>query len=235
MDYKEEQASELEALESIYPSEFKLLGTDPSICTVEVRSSTFDEETGEGYRCCLKFTLPPTYPEEVPEVDIVLEDDDTYSSNLEESDIEEMKRFLIEQAVENTGMAMIFTIVSAAQEWMSTRWDTRVKRAEEEAERRLAEVEEAERTKFEGTRVTVQSFIEWKIKFEAEMKAKEGDKKEDPTVGKKLTGKELFLRDKTLNESDLQFLDEEYEAVPIDESLFDVDDLDLGDDDDEED
>jgi len=232
MDYAEEQSSELEALESIYPSEFKLLGSDPSTCTIEVQSSTYDEETGQGYRCTLKFTLPPKYPEEVPEIDIMDDEDET--SNLEETDIEELKELLVEEAAGNTGMGMIFTIVSAAQEWMSTRWDTRVKRAEEEAEKRLAEVEEAERHRFDGTRVTVQSFIEWKIRFEAEMKMKEevDKEKEAALLNKKLTGKELFLRDKTLNESDLQFLEEGYESVPIDESLFDdVDDLEIEDDD----
>lgn len=54
----------------------------------------------------------------------------------------------------------------------------------------------------------------------------------------KLTGKELFLRDNTLNESDLKFLleaGESIESVKIDESLFqNLDDLDLGSDDEED-
>lgn len=61
--------------------------------------------------------------------------------------------------------------------------------------------------KFEGTRVTVETFLKWKAKFEEEMgilKKREALERE----GKKLTGRELFLQDKTLNESDLKFLDE---------------------------
>ena len=55
----------------------------------------------------------------------------------------------------------------------------------------------------------------------------------------KLTGKELFLRDNTLNESDLKFLLEAgdtIENVKIDEALFqNLDDLELESDTDDED
>ncbi|XP_066972342.1 RWD domain-containing protein 1-like [Macrobrachium rosenbergii] len=52
----------------------------------------------------------------------------------------------------------------------------------------------------------------------------------DDEKNKKLTGRELFMRDKTLNESDLSFLGEGESEVTVDESLFqDLDDLDLED------
>lgn len=56
--------------------------------------------------------------------------------------------------------------------------------------------------------MTIQTFIEWKTNFDAEMakkKLKEMDVKEKDTGTKKLTGKELFMCDKTLNDSDLTF------------------------------
>lgn len=59
--------------------------------------------------------------------------------------------------------------------------------------------------KFEGTRVTVESFLTWRSKFEDDL----GIKKKREAVereGKKLTGRELFMTDNTLNESDLKFL-----------------------------
>ena len=43
---------------------------------------------------------------------------------------------------------------------------------EEEDERIIREKEEAERKHFEGNRVTVESFNEWRKKFDAEMRAK---------------------------------------------------------------
>lgn len=61
--------------------------------------------------------------------------------------------------------------------------------------------------RFEGTRVTVETFLSWKEKFDEEMgykKRKELAERE----GKKLTGRELFMTDKTLDQSDLKFLDD---------------------------
>lgn len=54
-------------------------------------------------------------------------------------------------------------------------------------------------------------------------------KQQDENKLKKLTGKQLFERDSTLNESDIQFISEA--GVKVDESLFqDLDDLDLDED-----
>lgn len=61
--------------------------------------------------------------------------------------------------------------------------------------------------RFEGTRVTVETFLKWKARFEEETgiaKKRESNDKE----GKKLTGRELFIQDKSLNESDLKFLED---------------------------
>lgn len=61
--------------------------------------------------------------------------------------------------------------------------------------------------RFEGTRVTVETFMKWKIQFEEDTgiaKKREICEKE----GKKLTGRELFMTDNTLNESDLKFLED---------------------------
>lgn len=55
--------------------------------------------------------------------------------------------------------------------------------------------------------MTVETFMKWKTLFEDETgitKKKEAIEKE----GKKLTGKELFMTDKTLIESDLKFLED---------------------------
>jgi len=53
----------------------------------------------------------------------------------------------------------------------------------------------------------VESFLNWKEMFDEEMgytKRKELTDRE----GKKLTGRELFMTDKTLDQSDLKFLDD---------------------------
>lgn len=95
-----------------------------------------------------------------------------------------------------------------------------------------------ERKKFEGTKVTVESFLNWKNKFEREMGITQR-KEQELAAAKKLTGRELFQRDTTLNDSDIKFLIEagdSVENVKIDESLFqNIDDLELDDEEDEDD
>ncbi|PSN45699.1 RWD domain-containing protein 1 [Blattella germanica] len=84
-----------------------------------------------------------------------------------------------------------------------------------------------EQKRFEGTRVTVESFLAWKARFDAEFGGKKIQEKDD-RESRKLTGKELFLTDKTLNESDLKFLEDGGDNIKVDESLFqDLEELDL--------
>lgn len=135
-------------------------------------------------------------------------------------------------------MEMIFSLVSSAQEWLNVKWDKHQQAKEEMRLKTLNEYEEEERKRFEGTRVTVESFLAWRTQFELDMGI---TAKREKTQGenKKLTGRELFLRDTTLNESDLKFLMEagdSIEKVTIDESLFqNLDDLELEEDSDEDD
>lgn len=88
--------------------------------------------------------------------------------------------------------------------------------------------------------MTVETFMNWRNEFEKEMgiaekKAKELD------VNRKLTGRELFMRDQSLIDSDIIFLQQagdSIENVKIDESLFQALDLegeDLPSDDDSDD
>lgn len=92
--------------------------------------------------------------------------------------------------------------------------------------------------RFEGTRVTVETFLAWRNQFEEETGITLRREKALANSSK-LNGRELFMRDTTLNDSDLKFLleaGESIESVKVDESLFqNLDDLDLGSDDDDED
>ncbi|GBO04065.1 hypothetical protein AVEN_141442-1 [Araneus ventricosus] len=81
--------------------------------------------------------------------------------------------------------------------------------------------------RFEGVRVTVESFMTWKVKFDQEMAELKKIQAKEEVASKKLTGRELFEKDKTLVDSDLKFLQDEGE-VKVDESLFqELDDLEL--------
>ncbi|XP_076295253.1 RWD domain-containing protein 1 [Lasioglossum baleicum] len=229
MDYLEEQHNEIEALESIYCGELEILATEPFyVFAVPIKTEEYEPETVNGLSCRLEFTYTPNYPDEPLLVSIEEQE------NFEGGSDKLLKEHLIEQMNENLGMVMVFTLVSAAQEWLNCQWDKIKLKREESAALKQREEEEAERKKFEGTRVTVETFLCWKEMFDDQMgytKRREIAERE----GKKLTGKELFMTDKTLDQSDLKFLDDG-DAVKVDESLFqNLDDLSLKDEDDDDD
>jgi len=225
MSCAEEQKGEIEALESIYTGDIEILETKPFYkFTIPIQTESKNHDSLEGMKCQLQFAYTANYPSEPPEIEII--DDE----GMEEEHIKKLFEHLNTEAENNLGMVMIFTLVSAAQEYLNVLHDNLLEEKEKERVRLLEEEEEAEKKRFEGTRVTVETFLAWKASFDAEISALHKSKKE---TEKKLTGKELFLRDSKLNESDLQFLQDGDVAVQIDESLFqDLDDLELDDDDD---
>lgn len=190
-----------------------------------ISTEGFDEtDPPVGLKCYLVFTYTEKYPDTAPVVEI--EDDENFSDDCESQLLAHIDTLL----EENKGMEMVFPVVSSAQEWLNVKWD---KHQEEEAEQKekakMAE-ELKEQKKFEGTRVTVETFLKWKTEFDLEFGLCE--KKKEISEGRKLTGRELFLADTTLNDSDIKFLlaaGDSIENVKIDESLFqNMDDLDLG-------
>uniref|UniRef100_A0A8C9ZUB7 RWD domain-containing protein 1 n=1 Tax=Sander lucioperca TaxID=283035 RepID=A0A8C9ZUB7_SANLU len=201
-DYSEEQRNELEAIESIYPDSFTVLSDEPTSFTITVTSDA--AENGETVEATLKFTYVEKYPDEAPLWEIHSQE------NLEDSDAEDILTLLQQQADENLGMVMIFTLVTAVQEKLNEMVDVKKNRREEEARRKEAEAEEAEKVLFQGTVVTIENFLAWKAKFELEMaELRRKRQKEEEQAGKpKLTGKQLFETDHNLDTSDIQFLED---------------------------
>lgn len=183
-------------------------------------------------KCYLVFTYTEKYPDEAPVVEI--EDDENFSENCEA----QLLAHIATVIEENNGIEMVFPIVSSAQEWLNVKWDKHQEEEEEEKEKAKQALDKEEQKKFEGTRVTVETFLKWKTDFDTEF-GFTGITKKDMSEGRKLTGRELFLTDATLNDSDIKFLlaaGDSIENVKIDEALFqNLDDLDLGSDDDEDD
>ena len=102
--YDEEQEQELEALESIYPEELEILSREkPLSFQIAVKSQLVDPFAAENEKdadgddddadangseipaaeCTLKFVLPDTYPDALPEMEVV----DPEDSNLDEQDV----------------------------------------------------------------------------------------------------------------------------------------------------
>ncbi|CAL8248104.1 unnamed protein product [Lota lota] len=225
-DYAEEQRNELEAIESIYPDSFTVLSDEPISFTITVTSDA--GENDEIAEATLKFTYVEKYPDEPPEWEIFSRE------NLEDGDEEEILTLLQQQAEENLGMVMIFSLVTAVQEKLNEMVDQIKNRREEEKLRQEREAEEAEKVTFQGTVVNIENFLAWKARFELEVaEIRQKRQKDEEQAGKlKLTGKQLFETDHNLDTSDIQFLEEAGNNVEVDESLFqDIEDLDLDEDD----
>lgn len=233
-NHHEDQCNEIEALDSIYCGELEVLQTEPlHRFKLPIATTEYDQEVEtEGLSCKLVFTYTEKYPDTAPLVEI--EDPENFRDGYEAGLLEHVQQTIHE----NIGIEMIFSLVSSAQEWLNCKYDELKNAAENEKQAAKQRKEEEERKKFEGTRVTVESFMVWKTNFERDMGITE---RKEKTLGetRKLTGKELFLQDNTLNESDLKFLmdaGEPIESVRIDESLFqNIEDLELDSDDDDDD
>ncbi|WAR08260.1 RWDD1-like protein [Mya arenaria] len=164
--------------------------------------------------CVLKFTYSATYPDEPPLMEV------SEAENIDE-----------EQQAE------ILSLMQS-EEQLTTLIEQSKQRRKDEILQRLREEEELEQfircqqhIQSVGTRVTIENFLAWKAKFDAEMaELQKHQRKSDNN--KKLSGKELFMLDASMIDSDVQFLQAEGEKVEVDESLFqDLDDLDIGEDD----
>ncbi|ORE11420.1 UBC-like protein [Rhizopus microsporus var. microsporus] len=145
----------------------------------------------------------PNYPDELPEYEIEI---------------------IQGQAEESIGMAMVFSLVMIIKEELDN-IVLDVKRAEEElVKEKKRKEEEAEQAKFVGTKVTRDSFLDWKKKFDAEIAEKDAVARAQKAkeLKGKLTGRQLFEQDKTLAMSDASYMDEG--DVSVDVSQFDKED-----------
>ncbi|CAO3613826.1 unnamed protein product [Cunninghamella blakesleeana] len=192
---------ELEALESIYPDEYEPISDN------EFRITIYPDEQDEEVQCglSLHITYTPNYPDELPEFEI----------NIIEGDISEtQKKKMVEDlrtaGEESLGMAMIFTMASLLKESLNEMVMGAQRIREEAAEAERKKIEEAEMEKFNGTKVTIERFLDWKKKFDKEMEALEDQAKlqRAKELKNKPTGRQLFEQDKTLALSDASYMEE---------------------------
>ncbi|KAK9829546.1 hypothetical protein WJX72_006404 [[Myrmecia] bisecta] len=221
---------EIEALQAILMEEFQELpgskpagwDTDAPCYLITILPSQEDAEastSGVEVGIEIVFAHTPSYPDEAPLVKA------RSIRGLSPEDLAQLQALLEQTAQENLGMAMIYALVSAAQEWLRDKVlgdgageavldpEEAKKRREEEEERKLAEI------RSHGTPVTPQTFVEWKQRFDAEIAAIKA-RSQDSTakeVDKGPTGKEFFLQQEALGkeaeeESEVPEDDEDYEA-----------------------
>uniref|UniRef100_A0A915PPN9 RWD domain-containing protein n=1 Tax=Setaria digitata TaxID=48799 RepID=A0A915PPN9_9BILA len=219
MDHRETQIEELETLGVIYPDELEVVCNEyPNIALRISLQSHQDKELPHMFEVTVALRLSATYPDVVPEIEI-LGLENIFSCER----IEKVQRTLYDVAQENLGMPMVFTIVSGLQDEIGHLVEDLQNEKIKAEEKAKEEKEAQERKKFEGTRVTPEAFMEWKRKFDTEMLAVEEKKRmirEAEMVGK-MTGRQLFLRDATLNLSDVALMQVAGNEIEFDESLFD--------------
>ena len=101
---------------------------------------------------------------------------------------------------------MVFTLVSALKDSAELLMAERANAVQAEKEVEAAKAEEEENRKFEGTAVTIKSFLEWRERFRKEMEEEEQRRREEKDAEdkkarkpaakeeKKLTGRQLWER-----------------------------------------
>ncbi|VDO59246.1 hypothetical protein V3C99_004073 [Haemonchus contortus] len=230
MDYKEQQTQEIEALQAIYQEE-ELEVTCNQYPNISLRvnlKSNQENECACDFDVALVMQLPETYPDVIPRISLEGLDD-----IFTDDRVQQAVHKLEEEASNNLGMVMVFSIVSALQDEIGVLLEEKKKELEKKVEEEKEKAEAVLRKKFEGTPVTPDSFRAWKEKFDKERKAlvEKKEKEREAALAGKLTGRQLFLRDATLNLSDVALIEQ---SVEIDESLFDeeIDGLDIDSDED---
>ncbi|KAK7467102.1 hypothetical protein VKT23_004162 [Stygiomarasmius scandens] len=225
---------EFEVLESIYPTELSKTSERDIQIDVEPEELLEGEET-------LKLKLHVHFSDDYPDVlpDLTLS---PLEGEVDESEMVHLLDELKKAGNENLGMAMTFTLVSHLREQLSELVRSRVeKRKKDEMEKeRLAIEEEEARTR--GTPVTVDSFKAWKIRFDAEQAAKKlreeeeklkghtpKEREEHRRIGTRLSGRQLFERNRNLEEDTLM----EEGTVSVDISQYERTRHDEQDDDDD--
>ncbi|PVD28392.1 hypothetical protein C0Q70_10979 [Pomacea canaliculata] len=188
-DYAEEQRNEIEALMSIYPEELQIVQDSPHfVFQLTVSSSESEEpkdpenenDIDDRVTCVIQFTYAPTYPDEPPLIEIIS------SEKMDDEQQTKVLDFINEQVQENLGIVMVFTIVSALQEKLTVMVEDAKRLAEEQRIQKEKDDEEAALKKFEGTRVTIESFLAWKAKFDAERKERKRIQEEGVEVDESL-------------------------------------------------
>ena len=142
--------------------------------------------------------LPPTYPDVVPILS--LHPLAPTGERLEGDDEARLLSELKTEAENNVGMAMIFTLVSQLKEGLNEIIAKRQLDQSRILELKALAIEEKEQEKFRGQKVDLASFTAWKARFTKEMEAEARTtaSANESHNRKVMTGKQMFLLDRSL-------------------------------------
>jgi len=204
---RDDQKEEREVLDSIFPDEIQDISDTEyriSIALDVKQESEEEEDQVEAPVIILNVKYPESYPDDAPVLDITQPPNAPKHEHL---DIQDDKVRLLEALQptieENLGMAMVFSLVSTLKDSAELLIAERqqVVQAHKDFESQKAETEE--NRKFEGQKVTRDSFLAWRDTFKqaldeekakrtAELEAEEKKRRGGKPEEKKLTGKQLW-------------------------------------------
>eukprot|EP00268_Persea_americana_P025759 TRINITY_DN2510_c0_g1_i2.p1 TRINITY_DN2510_c0_g1~~TRINITY_DN2510_c0_g1_i2.p1 ORF type:complete len:267 (-),score=53.11 TRINITY_DN2510_c0_g1_i2:353-1153(-) len=133
----------------------------------------------------LIFSHTEKYPDEPPRLNV------KSLRGIKQEDLKSLKENLEQEASENLGMAMIYTLVTSAKDWL-------VEKFSHDAEDEEPKEKDAVKDDIiipHGEPVTVETFLAWRERFEAELaleRAKLMPESELAPKEKKLTGRQWF-------------------------------------------
>ncbi|KAJ4733136.1 RWD domain-containing protein 1 [Rhynchospora pubera] len=234
-DYVQEQEMEIEALEAILMDEFREIDSSESGLTTSNRcfqivlspqDDNFDESSQVPVQLALIFSHTEKYPDEPPLLNV------KSIKGIRPDDLALLKEKLQNEAEENLGMAMIYTLATSAKEWLTEKFC-----GGDDVE----ESEETGKTEDEvivphGEAVTVESFLAWRERFEAELALERAKLMPESALTapkeKKLTGRQWFESGRhTLKGAavvaDGSEEDEDEEDIDFDEDFEDDDEEDM--------
>lgn len=247
MDPKEEQEQELEVLQSIYPDELHVISDKSFYIVVKLDTEsdrkhglklqvkytpTYPEELPDLTVAVaddeeMGFDEEEEYEEEEEEEDDGLEEGEYGLSkrvvlipetvDFDKTDLKSLQDKLYDEANENLGMASIFTLTSLLKDQGEELFRVKVDKAQQIYDGKLLAREQEEQKKFHGTKVTKESYSEWRLKFRKEMgwDVREKQRLESLHRGR-MTGKEIFekgLVDKEYEDDDDEEVKELSEKV----------------------
>jgi len=210
----EEQEMELEALKAIYMDDLKELEISPPHFELTIKFSP--EGCDSEMFIVLDVTFTATYPLEIPILQVRSECD------LSQQQHQDLVNSLNQLAEESRGMAMVFTLVSHAKEWLENNWkpSTPINNNKENSPENCDDDDETELSEIaklaienitpivqkpprpatppilEGTPVTPENFAKWRQKNQVSPASKK------PSG---LSGRQLFEQDASLITSDSSF------------------------------
>ncbi|XP_048594436.1 RWD domain-containing protein 1 isoform X1 [Brassica napus] len=172
----------------------------------------------------LVFSHTENYPDEAPLLDV------KSIRGIHVGDLTILKEKLEQEATENLGMAMMYTLASSAKDWLSEHYgqDDGDDYAEEEA------AKEDEVIVPHGEPVTLETFVAWRERYEAELALERAKLMPESALTapkeKKLTGRQWFESGKargTVVTADQESEDEDDEDIDFEDEDFEDDEEDM--------